>query len=114
MNHAGDLVVGREVCFWKGKNLEPIPRMEEGGGNGTWPEWGWSGGQAGGRSQNSCLAKKLKIQLAGAHAEMTQDAGFTRWKEGLYVTMRLEKGPPEPGFKSAGTRSETRGRPRDG
>ena len=56
----------------------------------------------------------MKIQLGGAHAEMTQDAGFTRWKEGLYVTMRLEKGPPEPGFKSAGTRSETRGRPRDG
>ena len=78
MNHAGDLVVGREVCFWKGKNLEPIPRMEVGGGNGTWPEWGWSGGRAGGRSQNSCLAKKLKIQVGGAHTEMTQDAGFTR------------------------------------
>lgn len=55
----------------------------------------------GSRSQNSCLAKKLKIQLGGAHTEMTQDAGFSRGKEGLYVIMRLEKDPPEPGFKSA-------------
>lgn len=65
MNQAGDLVVGREVCFWKGKNLGPIARTEGGGGNGTWPEWGWIEGRVGSRSQNSCLAKKLKIQLGG-------------------------------------------------